>query len=470
MISQRTRGLLGTVLLCQASLAIVLLAGAAEVTFSFFTSATPEQWSRYPIYGLIIAAGLAYEAMSRDRLRVRFSPWQRSFIQHHQLTLRQTAFAVGMLLLFLALTKDQAISRTFLIIYLPLLYVGLLATNMHLPRFLARGIFSGLRAERTLLVGTPERAERLKYWLAGKEVLGFRTVGLLTEEANAVAPGGVPRIGSVEDLEAVAAAEHVTQLMVLELPTDRAQHRQLVITAERLGLRLVILSNLAELLEHPVVHIEDDGLRFITLREEPLENPLNRLLKRTLDLAISSVVVLFILPPMALIVWLLHRAQSPGPLFFYQTRAGIQNRVFRIVKFRTMHVNNDDEARQAARHDVRVFPAGRWLRRLSIDELPQFLNVLHGEMSVTGPRPHLVEHNSQFAAQMVNYHIRTFVKPGITGLAQVRGFRGEARTAAEIAQRLESDISYLENWRLALDVSIIVRTAWQMIAPPKTAY
>ena len=109
------------------------------------------------------------------------------------------------------------------------------------------------------------------------------------------------------------------------------------------------------------------------------------------------------------------------------------------------------------------------MRRLSIDELPQFINVLKGDMSVTGPRPHMIEHNAQFAQQMSNYHIRTFVKPGITGLAQVRGFRGEARSPHEIARRLESDISYLENWRLALDLSIIARTAWQMIAPPKTA-
>jgi len=119
--------------------------------------------------------------------------------------------------------------------------------------------------------------------------------------------------------------------------------------------------------------------------------------------------------------------------------------------------------------DARVFGFGRWMRKMSIDELPQFINVLKGEMSVTGPRPHLLEHNAQFAEQMTNYHIRTFVKPGITGLAQVRGFRGEVSSPQEIARRLESDISYLENWRLALDISIIARTVWQVLAPPKTA-
>jgi lipopolysaccharide/colanic/teichoic acid biosynthesis glycosyltransferase len=167
---------------------------------------------------------------------------------------------------------------------------------------------------------------------------------------------------------------------------------------------------------------------------------------------------------------LLQRLQSRGPLFYTQTRAGLQNRHFQIFKFRTMHVQQGGEARQATRGDGRIFPAGRWLRRFSIDEIPQFLNVLRGEMSVIGPRPHLVEHNALFAEQMVNYHVRTLVKPGITGLAQVRGFRGEARTSTEIAQRLASDISYLENWRLVLDVSIIARTAWQMVQPPRTAY
>jgi putative colanic acid biosynthesis UDP-glucose lipid carrier transferase len=218
------------------------------------------------------------------------------------------------------------------------------------------------------------------------------------------------------------------------------------------------------------VHIEDEGMRFITLREEPLENPVNRFAKRALDLAVALPVVFFILPPLMLVIWIVQRFQSPGSLFFLQKRAGIQNREFKIIKFRTMGENNPDEARQVVQGDVRVFRFGRWMRRLSIDELPQFINVLTGDMSVTGPRPHMIEHNAQFAQQMANYHIRTFVKPGITGLAQVRGFRGEARSEAEIAKRLESDISYLENWRLALDLSIIARTAWQLLVPPKNAY
>src|SRR3569623_502909 len=142
----------------------------------------------------------------------------------------------------------------------------------------------------------------------------------------------------------------------------------------------------------------------------------------------------------------MQRLQSPGPMFFKHTRAGLKGRTFTIYKFRTMHPQNGGEAIQASEGDARVFPFGCWLRRTSLDEVPQFLNVLRGEMSLVGPRPHLLEHNEQFARVMRNYFIRSRVKPGITGLAQVRGFRGQTRTEADIIRRVESDISYLETW------------------------
>jgi putative colanic acid biosynthesis UDP-glucose lipid carrier transferase len=412
--------------------------------------------------------------MPRDRVRVRQNLWQHNFLDQHRVTVRQVAYGLGVLLGYLALTKDQVISRWFLLAYGMSLYLGLLASNYWLPGLLARRIFGGKWVERTLLVGGVSQAGRIRNWLENKAAYGLQVVGMLCADRAPVAGAAVGEkgfecLGGLGDLEAVVRREGVTQVILLELPQELGRHRRMVGVLEKMGVRLLILSNLEELLEHPVVHLEDEGLRFITLRQEPLENPLNRFAKRALDLALAVPVVLFILPPLAVVVWVMQRVQSPGPLFFVQRRAGIQNREFQIIKFRSMHAGNPEEARQAVPGDGRVFGFGRWMRRLSIDELPQFINVLKGEMSVTGPRPHMVEHNAQFAEQMTNYHIRTFVKPGITGLAQVRGFRGEARSSAEIAQRLESDISYLENWRLALDLSIIARTAWQMILPPKTA-
>jgi putative colanic acid biosynthesis UDP-glucose lipid carrier transferase len=135
-----------------------------------------------------------------------------------------------------------------------------------------------------------------------------------------------------------------------------------------------------------------------------------------------------------------------------------------------MRVHNEDESRQASQNDPRVFAAGAWLRKTSLDEIPQFLNVLLGEMSIVGPRPHLKAHDDQFAEAAEAYRFRQFIKPGITGLAQVTGFRGETRGHSDIRNRVQADIEYLEKWSLSLDFSIVCRTAWQMIVPPKSAY
>ncbi|MEP6686168.1 MAG: sugar transferase, partial [Verrucomicrobiota bacterium] len=196
----------------------------------------------------------------------------------------------------------------------------------------------------------------------------------------------------------------------------------------------------------------------------------NRFCKRAIDLALALPVIVLVFPVLAAIVWIAQRFQSPGPLFHAQVRAGIQNRQFTIYKFRTMHRNHEEETRQASSGDERVYPLGRLFRILSIDEVPQFWNVLRGDMSIVGPRPHLLEHNHQFSQLMANYHVRTFVKPGITGLAQVRGFRGEARNNADIENRVACDLEYLENWNLSLECGILLRTFAQLFLPPPTAY
>ena len=232
----------------------------------------------------------------------------------------------------------------------------------------------------------------------------------------------------------------------------------------------MVVCDFERALRHPVTMFEDEGMRFIALRDEPLEDPFGRFSKRCLDLAVALPVVVFILPFAALLAAALQRRYAPGPILIRQLRSGLQNMPFAIYKFRTMYVDNPESHRQATRVDPRIFPGGRWLRKLSIDELPQFLNVLRGEMSVVGPRPHMLEHNDQFAQLLLNYPVRGNVKPGITGLAQVRGFRGETKTTNELVNRVESDIYYLENWSFTMDCWIIIRTGLQVLIPPPTAY
>jgi exopolysaccharide biosynthesis polyprenyl glycosylphosphotransferase len=422
----------------------------------------------YGGYSLIIVVGLLLESVRNDPASVPFTVRRPSLIRQLPLALRQTAIAIGFLFLIMVLGKDRHLSRLFLFTFLPAFYLVLLITGHLLPGIFTRNLFRGRREERLILIGSPSRAVAVRDWLFAKRDYGFRAVGILTEDQDF--PDPWPDIlGTPAQLAAILQEQRVTQVMLLQPPEATSGFDDLLETIYKQGVRLTIFNNLDEQLHHPVVAFEDDGLKFFALHSEPLENPFSRVVKRALDLAIALPAVCVILPIAAVLVKIVQLFQSPGPLFFHQTRSGIQNRRFEILKFRTMHPDNSEQAKQATVGDRRIFAAGRFLRRFSVDELPQFLNVLSGEMSVVGPRPHLVEHNHRFAALLADYHIRAFVKPGITGLAQVRKFRGEIVRRADIEARLKSDLVYVENWSLALDCTIIFRTFWQVVFPPISA-
>jgi exopolysaccharide biosynthesis polyprenyl glycosylphosphotransferase len=465
MISQRVRGFYNLFVLAQLVLVVAFYWVHFLVIKTFYSEvAAPEP---YLIYCVLIVLGLLVDAFQRHD---RDDNWlQKSAVHKHRVALRQTLYAGIAIVLYLAATKDVIISRMFLFTLLPLLHLLLFLSAWLLPPKLAHHLFQVRRAERTLLIGPSQKVVALQFWLERKANYGINTVGVICDETGDVA-GGYPILGSTSNWEQVAKQKQVTQILLLDTTPLSPWLRDVANICEQLGIRLLVLTDLPERFGHAITYMEDDGLQFFALRAEPLENPVNRGLKRLVDIAIALPVVIFILPVASAVVWLFQRCQSPGPLFYHQPRAGFQSSAFQIVKFRTMRADNLEVTRQAVRNDERVFPAGRWLRRLSIDELPQFWNVLRGEMSVVGPRPHLAEHNEQFARVLRNYYVRGFVKPGITGLAQVRGYRGDARDEEKLRKRIESDIDYLENWSLSMDSMIIIRTAWQMVAPPETAF
>jgi putative colanic acid biosynthesis UDP-glucose lipid carrier transferase len=465
MVTQRTEGLYRLFLLCQIIIVALLFWFGVWIMVTFYAPAVANlfTWRRYGIYCGVLMLGMLLEGLSRSKNYL----WRDELLRPHRLSLRQTFASVGLLVIYLVATKDAFISRVFLFNFVPWLYVVLLFSHHYVPGILARGVFR--REEKTVLVGPPQKAIVLREWLRRKSEIGLRTAGIVCDDGNAAEDGNIPLLGTLADLERVIQSHGVTQLILLEFPLTES-NQNVIRICDQLGIRLFILSDLEERLRHSVTYFEDGGFRFIGLREEPLENPLNRFCKRAIDLAISIPVILLIFPILALVVFVAQRLQSPGPLFHVQRRAGMQNRQFNIYKFRTMRPEHNELARQACDQDDRVYPLGRWLRRMSIDEVPQFWNVLLGDMSIVGPRPHLIEHNQQFSRLMENYHVRTFVKPGITGLAQVRGFRGEARNPADIENRITCDIEYLENWNLSLECDIILRTVAQLIFPPPTAY
>src|SRR5881394_3842989 len=465
MLTQRTEGLYRVFLLCQIIIVAALFWLGVWIMVTFYSASTAGTltWQRYSIYCGMLVLGLTLETLSRSKNFFL----QNELLRPHRLSLRQTAASIGLLVLYLVAAKDAFISRVFLFNFVPWLYIALLFSHHYLPSLLARGIFR--REEKTILVGSSQRVAQLREWLERKAEIGLRTVGLISDDDQIDNPE-VPLLGRPDQLEQIICDHGITQIILLEFPLFSEADQNVIQICDQLGIRLLILSDLEERLRHSVTHFEDGGFRFIGLREEPLENPLNRFLKRAIDIAIALPVMLVIFPVLAVIVFVAHRLQSPGPLFHVQNRAGMQNRQFKIYKFRTMHPNNGELSRQASEVDERVYPLGKWFRKLSIDEVPQFWNVLLGDMSIVGPRPHLIEHNQQFSKFMGNYHVRTFVKPGITGLAQVRGFPGEARKNGYIENRVACDIEYLENWNLSLECAIILRTFAQLIRPPRSAY
>jgi putative colanic acid biosynthesis UDP-glucose lipid carrier transferase len=465
MVTQRTEGLYRLFLLCQIVIVALLFWFGVWVMVTFYSPSAELTWRRYSIYCGMLVLGMVLESLTRDGSKNYFL--QNELLRQHRLSLRQTIASTGALVLYLIAAKDAFISRIFFFNFVPWLYVALLFSHYYLPPVLARTIFK--HDEKTLLVGSSQKAAQLRDWLRRKDKIGLRTIGLISDEKIDPSEEGIPVLGSPDQLVKIIRERGITQIILLEFPlTDTNQN--IIRVCDQLGIRLLIVSDLEEKLRHSVTHFEDDGFRFIGLREEPLENPLNRFFKRAIDLVIALPVVLFILPILVVVVWVAQRFQSPGPLFHAQTRAGMQNRQFVIYKFRTMRPDHDELTRQARDQDERVYPLGKWFRKLSIDEVPQFWNVLRGDMSIVGPRPHLIEHNNQFSRLMENYHVRAFVKPGITGLAQVRGFRGEARNNSDIENRVACDIEYLENWHLSLECGIILRTFVQLIMPPRTAY
>jgi|TARA_R110000737_G_C14531549_1_gene477322 putative colanic acid biosynthesis UDP-glucose lipid carrier transferase len=210
-------------------------------------------------------------------------------------------------------------------------------------------------------------------------------------------------------------------------------------------------------------------LPILSLREIPLDSTFNRFYKRMFDVIISLFVVFFILSWLFPIIGLFIILESKGPVYFIQNRPGFKEEGFLCYKFRTMRINDDTE-KSATRNDPRVTKLGALLRRTSLDELPQFINVLLGDMSIVGPRPHLWRQNHEYNSTVQRYMLRHYVSPGITGLAQAKGFRGEIQTNEDIINRIRYDVFYIENWSILLDIKIMIQTAVNIIKGEDKAY
>ncbi len=369
-------------------------------------------------------------------------------------------------------TKDAHISRLFLGSYLAVGAIALTLLNCFLPSLLCK-IFFKENAVPTLFVGSPTDIRKLKGWIKHKAHLGVQPVGFVSNDPKAETIDQWEFCGRLDKLDEVIREQGIGQIILHQFYLSREEANDIIAVAQRHACRVRLYSDLNAYYEHPVAVDQEGDYTFFTLHDEPLQNPVNRVMKRAFDVAVSLPVVLFILPPLTITVWIMQRIESPGPIFFPQLRSGINKRRFHIWKFRTMNIaaqTKEQTVIQATKGDSRIYAFGRFLRRTSLDEIPQFINVLLGEMSVSGPRPHMIEHDEQFSKVLRSYHSRHYVKPGITGLAQSKGFRGEISEVGLLEKRISYDLQYINKWSIFLDIKILIATAWQVVFPPKTAY
>jgi putative colanic acid biosynthesis UDP-glucose lipid carrier transferase len=272
----------------------------------------------------------------------------------------------------------------------------------------------------------------------------------------------------------LAIEDHLDELYMTMPTSDDDYFASLITLAEQHCVKLRFITTFSELEKSGTsdYHLSGfcDGIPILTNRPEPLNTLNNRILKRLFDIVFSSFIIVFILSWLTPLIAILIKLESPGPIIFKQLRSGRNNKPFWCYKFRSMTVNDQSNMLQASKNDSRVTKMGAILRKTSIDELPQFFNVLLGNMSVVGPRPHMISHTDQYRLVIEQYMMRLFTKPGITGWAQVNGYRGETKDREQMLHRVDHDIWYLENWSIVKDLKITYKTFLNAVQGDVNAY
>lgn len=320
----------------------------------------------------------------------------------------------------------------------------------------------GLNYRQVIIVGNGQPAMDMQRYFANHPEVGYRLKGIFCDQTTLLKKEQV--VGSVKEAIAFAEAERIDEIYCSLSGLETQQVTELMECADRNLIRFKVIPDLRGLLNRKVEIDFYEMVPVLSMRNEPLQTAGNQIVKRSFDIIFSLLILLTVYPLFYLIFAPIIKISSPGPVFFKQLRSGRNNETFACWKFRTMQVNPDADTQQATSRDVRITRIGKFLRTTSLDELPQFYNVLTGKMSVVGPRPHMLKHTAEYSKIISKFMVRHLVKPGVTGWAQVNGLRGETKDPALMEKRVESDVWYLENWSLLLDIKIILLTIWQIIS------
>ncbi|MXV17400.1 undecaprenyl-phosphate glucose phosphotransferase [Hufsiella ginkgonis] len=384
-------------------------------------------------------------------------------------TWRSLFLHVILFIFYLIFFKDSIYSKHFLMYF----YTGLF-TLFLFSRFagtvLETVLIRHFKIRKSVaILGHNNTSQRLAAYFKNNKN-NFLFEGFLNDkESLHIDENGDIRPAACEQIR-IAATNGVKEVYVSLTPQRIAEAEHLIMEAEKQCVRLKFVPDLTGTLPTPFTVNYMGEFPVLNMRHEPLNDMENRFKKRFADIVISLGVIIFVFSWLFPILAILIKCESRGPVFFKQLRSGRDNEPFWCLKFRSMRVNKDSDHKQAVKNDKRITTIGRFIRKTSIDELPQFLNVLAGHMSVVGPRPHMLSHTKEYSGMINQFMVRHFLKPGITGWAQVNGLRGETKEASMMESRVEHDIWYLENWSSMLDVKIIFLTIINVVKGEDNAY
>jgi Undecaprenyl-phosphate glucose phosphotransferase len=433
-----------------------LLAGAVPVTKGY---PPLEQYLRMLpfIQGIVPLAFYAQGLYHLRRGRTRVDDFFAVFVG----TILAVVIGVGGTLYFQAYyvsdeVKDAGvyeISQLVWAIFL-LLNVTFAYTSRELIReALERRWRAGIGLKRVIIAGAGDLGRLVADKVLEHRELGFKVIGFLDDRAagDHIGYRGLPLLGTLAEADEIIRREHIDHLYVALPLEEHVKMLGIVEATNRAGVDVHVVPDLLQFIALRARLENLDGVPIISLNDVPLRG-FNSILKRAIDMAISGAALLALGVPFLVIAALIRRT-SPGPVFYKQERMGLDGKAFQVYKFRSMRIGAEDETGPiwARDNDPRCTPVGRWLRRFDLDELPQFWNVLRGDMSIVGPRPERPYFVEQFKHRIPQYMLRHKVKAGITGWAQVNGWRGNT----SLEKRIEYDLYYIENWSVALDLKIM---------------
>ena len=377
-------------------------------------------------------------------------------------------FALGSILF--SIESDSPYSRIHVYLTYAFSFGSILVWRILSLQFISFFRKSGYNFKRIILVGGGNVAKQLYDYVNRDDVFGIRLLGIFCNKDITFDLKDNIKQGNLDDISEFVIKNNIDEIYYTLPLTDTSTIKSLIVFADKNMIRFKIIPDFRGF---PFKRINIDffeDVPIITFRQEPLTDIINKMMKRFFDLIFSMLVIILLLSWLYPLISIIIKLSSKGPVLFKQLRSGLNNEEFICYKFRSMAQNKDADNLQATKGDMRITRVGTFLRKTSLDELPQFLNVLSGNMSVVGPRPHMLKHTEEYSELIGRYMVRQLVKPGITGVAQVRGFRGETKELKDMEGRVRADVWYLENWSLSLDINIIILTIWKVIKGDEKAY